>query len=244
MFTLENITIIDHLLTAVFTIALPLLTFFSYPKLVEIIKSGVPNARTSAYIQSIITLWLLAAVTVGVWIYQGRNLAIIGFVIIWDLQFYVCLGIVILIIAFLAQQIFEVSRKQEARDKIRKELEKTSLDALIPHTEKELKVFMLVSVTAGICEEIMFRGFLIAYLSHYMDTGLALILSSALFGMGHLYQGFTGVLRTMFVGAGFAILYALSGSLLAPVILHAAIDVHAGITGKLSLEFKQNGISD
>lgn len=241
MFVLENITIIDHILVLFFTVGLPILTFYSYPKMVEIINSGMPNARANAYIQSIITLWLLAAITVGVWIYQGRSLAIIGFVIIWDGQFYVCLGIVMLIMGFLAQQIFEVSRKQEARDKIRRELERTSLDALIPHSDKELKIFMLVSATAGICEEIMFRGFLIAYLSHYTDTGLALILSSALFGMAHLYQGFTGVIRTMMVGAGLALLYALSGSLLLPVILHAAIDVHAGITGKLSFEtIKQN----
>jgi len=49
--------------------------------------------------------------------------------------------------------------------------------------------------------------------------------SSIVFGMAHLYQGLKGVLGTGLFGLAMALLYAWSGSLLLPIILHALLDL-------------------
>jgi membrane protease YdiL (CAAX protease family) len=50
-------------------------------------------------------------------------------------------------------------------------------------------------------------------------------ISAAIFGFCHLYQGWRYVLATGLLGACLASLYLLTGSLLAPIIVHAALDL-------------------
>lgn len=48
-----------------------------------------------------------------------------------------------------------------------------------------------------------------------------------MFGIGHFGQGFKGVLVTGMIGAMLGILYVVTGSLLAPIIVHVLIDLRA-----------------
>jgi len=98
----------------------------------------------------------------------------------------------------------------------------------MPHTPTELRRFYGLSVTAGVCEELLYRGFLIAYLVHWFGLIPAAGISAVIFGLGHLYQGWRGVLTTGAVGAFLAAVYLLTGSLLASMVLHALMDVHSG----------------
>jgi len=100
--------------------------------------------------------------------------------------------------------------------------------ALLPRTRKERRLFAALAVTAGICEEILFRGFLLFYLQEiFPGFGVvgAVVVSSVVFGLCHFYQGVRGVLGTGAFGAGMAILYMASGSLIVPIILHALLDL-------------------
>ena len=54
-----------------------------------------------------------------------------------------------------------------------------------------------------------------------------LVVGCVTFGLAHVYQGYKGVLGTTAMGAMFTWLYLDSGSLLRPMIMHAAIDVVA-----------------
>jgi membrane protease YdiL (CAAX protease family) len=86
----------------------------------------------------------------------------------------------------------------------------------------------LVGITAGVCEEILFRGFLLRYLHTYpwqLNLTLALLLSAIIFGAQHLYQGAKGVASTTVAGVFFGLLFLLSGSLLLPILLHALMDL-------------------
>lgn len=104
------------------------------------------------------------------------------------------------------------------------------LHFLLPVAARERRWWLLLSLTAGICEEFMFRGFLLHFLTGQMAGGLSLgltsawLLSSLAFGLGHLYQGPLGVLRTALAGLMFGLLALLSGSLLLPMALHALVD--------------------
>jgi len=56
----------------------------------------------------------------------------------------------------------------------------------------------------------------------------AVALSSVIFGMGHAYQGFPGIVKTTLVGLGMALLTVFSGSLLVAMVLHTVIDLTSG----------------
>lgn len=100
--------------------------------------------------------------------------------------------------------------------------------ALLPRTAVERREFAGLAVTAGFCEELLYRGLLLA-VAAAVAPGLGpwrLVLVSALaFAVAHTYQGVVGMLTAGVLGAGFAVLFLGSGSLLLPVLLHVLIDL-------------------
>src|ERR1700728_1530956 len=99
---------------------------------------------------------------------------------------------------------------------------------ILPVTREERARFAAVSITAGVCEEVWYRGFLIRYLSDFpWHAGLltALGISSIAFGMAHGYQGLAGILGTALLGAFMAVIFVVTGSLWLPIALHAIIDL-------------------
>ncbi len=114
---------------------------------------------------------------------------------------------------------------------------------LLPHTARERGLWIVLSISAGVCEEVVFRGFLPWY---FLQIGTlagwqfpfwtALVLSTLIFGLIHAYQGKRGILLTVLLGALFAYCYAITGSLLLPIILHALIGVRNGFIAPLLLD--------
>lgn len=107
--------------------------------------------------------------------------------------------------------------------------EVASLTAMRPRNAAERLHGLAMAVTAGICEEIVYRGFLIALGVGVLGLGTkpAAYLALALFVMGHLYQGWRGMLLVAVAGNGLTMLYLKTGSLLLPILLHILIDVVA-----------------
>ena len=111
-----------------------------------------------------------------------------------------------------------------------------SLRAMLPDNDRETRWFNGLSVTAGICEEIIYRGFLIAYFTAFTGLIPALLLSSFVFGLAHAYQGWRGIVKVSVVGLAMGGVYLLTGSLWAPIVLHAVLDVTSGIIGRRVME--------
>lgn len=108
--------------------------------------------------------------------------------------------------------------------------------ALIPRTRGELKYGAGLGFSAGIFEETLFRLALPALLfGIWPDATLAFILATVLFGLLHLYQKATGVLFATALGALFAYLYLVSGSILLPIIAHVLIDLRSLVLLPLTL---------
>jgi len=101
------------------------------------------------------------------------------------------------------------------------------ISALLPVTLHERLLWAAVAISAGVCEEVVFRGWLLATLHGHADLGgVRLILVAAIvFGLAHVYQGITGVILTAFAGAFFCVLYIATGSLLVPILLHSLVDL-------------------
>ena len=107
-----------------------------------------------------------------------------------------------------------------------------AVSALLPSTEAERLTWLLVASTVGVCEEIVFRGYLQAQLSAFTRSALlGVLLQALLFGGAHLEQGAGAALR---IGAYGLILGALAQhrrSLLPGIVCHVAIDLVSGLLG-------------
>lgn len=94
-----------------------------------------------------------------------------------------------------------------------------------------LLMFLVVSwTTAGFGEEVIWRGFIMKQLARIFGeerTGwaLGLILSAAIFGLIHYYQGITGILMTALTGVIYGLIFLSSGkNLWASIFAHAFTD--------------------
>jgi membrane protease YdiL (CAAX protease family) len=98
---------------------------------------------------------------------------------------------------------------------------------LLPTTREERKLYAGVAVTAGIVEELLFRGFLMRYATGELGWSWqsAALASALAFGISHLYQGPATAGTAALIGLGFAESYTLTASLLVPVLLHIALDL-------------------
>ena len=67
----------------------------------------------------------------------------------------------------------------------------TGADDLLPRTGEERGWFAAVAVTAGCCEELLYRGVLIAFGTGVLGLGVwpAAAIAVVVFGAAHLYQG-------------------------------------------------------
>ena len=84
-------------------------------------------------------------------------------------------------------------------------------------------------------EEIVFRGYLLAYFDGLVGPTAAVLASTLMFGLGHAYQGAAGIVRTGIVGLLLAGAYVGTGNLLAPMLLHVVIDATSGMVAYLAL---------
>jgi len=110
---------------------------------------------------------------------------------------------------------------------------------LLPSTSREKLLYSLVAISAGFTEEILYRGFLTyVLLTSFPALGiwLSILISSLLFGLGHLYQGISGVLQTFIIGLILSLVFLATGSLLPGIIMHMLID----LTGTLIENLEDN----
>ena len=105
---------------------------------------------------------------------------------------------------------------------------------LRPQGVTEVVLWILVSLTAGICEEIMFRGYLQRqFIAWTGSVPAGIILSAAVFGMMHLYQSRKSPIILGVFGLLFGILAWKRGSLRPGMMTHAWHDGFVGLIGSL-----------
>jgi len=103
---------------------------------------------------------------------------------------------------------------------------------VLPRTSLELLLFSVLATTAGICEEIMFRGYLFKQftkLTGHMEVGL--FLQAVVFAAAHGYhQTLSGVANNFTFAIVFGILATWRQSLLPGIIAHVWLDVSVGLS--------------
>ncbi|HKW62544.1 MAG TPA: type II CAAX endopeptidase family protein [Candidatus Acidoferrum sp.] len=106
-------------------------------------------------------------------------------------------------------------------------------ERILPQTAVELPPYFALAITAGLCEEFLYRGFAMAALAHAgMSAWLVVLVSSILFGLAHSYQGRGGIVMTFAVGLVLGTSRLAYNSLVPAVFWHSAVDIVAGVAGR------------
>jgi membrane protease YdiL (CAAX protease family) len=206
----------DLVYVALFAVALPLWDYFVYwPKVRRQPKAEATRARMRLWRGAIISAWAVVAVGLAIWVAS--------------------IALVLLVAAYFAAAVMTVARSSEARAGLRSQL--GALTDLLPHTRSEMLWFGGVSLTAGFCEEFLFRGYLIWVLTPWLGWWGAATVSLAIFALGHLavYQGWHGVVRTGIFGAIYTLVVATFGTLWPAIAMHAILDIGNGMFAWLTL---------
>ena len=220
----------DHLLVVVLVVVMPLWGVRDHRRLEAAVRAGVPDARIRAYQRGMVQEWGLTIILFVLWGLAGRSLVELGLVSRAGQSLWLIAGVTVVACSLPILQTWQVARSEKALASVRAQFE--ALRSLLPHDDRESAWFRALSVTAGICEEVLYRGYLIWYATAYVGLWPAAALSAVVFGVGHAYQGAAGVVKTGVLGAIFALIYLWTGSLWPSILAHATIDLTTGIVAR------------
>ena len=215
----------------------PIIGYFVYQRFKIALKEDAA-ARSNYYVTIMTGLWLPTFSILLLVYFTDLHLRDIGLALpsihtetLGPGLTYAILLIGLIYIAMMIYYLvgYKVSHKVRARfiEAKEKGLDAAPYSDLLPVTKREKKIWSYVSLTAGVTEEIIYRGFLLfafSYLFPHLSIWLVIILSSLLFGLAHTYQGAAGVIKTTIVGIIFSCLYIGMGSIIPLIILHFLID--------------------
>jgi membrane protease YdiL (CAAX protease family) len=234
---------LDHILLVLIVGVWPLAEWlYSYPRAMRAIDSGIRGARMRLYRNILLLEWGFTAAVVARWLARGRPWSVLRLCIGTPLQTTIGVAFVALAFALFWSQRRSILPRPEKYEMVRNKFKTAS--GLVPHTIEELRMFAAVSITAGICEEILFRGFVMWYVASWFQGGwlaaaATVAISSVLFGFAHIYLGMQHVGSTTIGGFVFAIIALGAGSLWAAIIVHAVADLSSGELGYYA--FRQTG---
>jgi len=225
--------LVDHLIVLVLIIGVPLYEQFrGIDRMRCEMAENKPGIRLRWYWKTIGIQWAVTALVVGWWFGNARPAAAIGFASPAGWGFWLGLALALIGAAALAVIQRLQTRTDARRAEALRQIEKIA--PFMPRDAGELRHFVMLSLTAGVCEEVVYRGYLIWYALAFTGdthTGIAaaVILPALFFGLAHLYQGQRGMTQVFIAGVVFGLVYVLTGSLWVPILLHAAADIIGGL---------------
>ena len=195
-----------------------------------------PRSRVSLYCFTIVFEFVLVGY---VWLFglrpAGKRIRdLIGGK--WDtpIAFLIDLGIAVMfwfvVFAYLVSTGLVFGKNPSSLD---------AMKAMAPRSALEMVLWVAVSVSAGFCEELVFRGYL--QRQFYALTGMApaaVICQALVFGAAHLYQGVKGAAVIAGYGALFGILAVSRNSLRPGMIQHGAQDTFTGLLVSIAIRHK------
>lgn len=223
----------DHLLAAIITFVIPAYALLRSQPAIQNLKLN-ERIRLAIYYSNSAALLLLALIVTGVWLAQGRSLASLGFQDPIPGKEWVYLSI--LFLALYALDVLSNLMLSAWREKRR--IRWQQLTPFLPTNDKELFHFSFTVVpSAALNEEVVYRGFLILYCLNFFPSTpageiSAVVVPAFIFAAVHRYQGFWAVFKIFLLAILFGLIFLLSRSLWAVIIIHFLINIFGGILGR------------
>ena len=190
-----------------------------------------PPAHIVGYMITLVTEWLLVAfVWFGI---RHGNVSLrdliggswpSGLAILRDLGIAILFLIASDIVLAILARLLKTAPNQAMRE-------------LLPHRGVEVALFLLLALTAGICEEIIFRGYLQKQFTAMIgNAGVAVVVQGIFFGAAHGYQGLKPMLIIAVYGCLFGLLAHWRRSLRPGMITHFMQDGIAGLLARYAMK--------
>jgi membrane protease YdiL (CAAX protease family) len=185
--------------------------------------------RMTMYERTILSEWLmLALVILGVWLHGSPLRTVLGER--WNSARLVVRDIGIAIAFWIGStlilSIFGAHAHGASSDR--------AVQFLLPQGGLEMSAWIVLSITAGICEEAIFRGyFQRQFMALTKSIPIGILLSAVAFGAAHSYQGLGGAVRIGLQGGLLGILANWRRSVRPGMMAHAWSDIFAGALARL-----------
>lgn len=221
------INIFDHIFFGLIGIGIPLLSILSnarHPEIDEVELELPPKKHL--YYSNALMLLIGALLVITLWNVYGRSYVSLGFAYPKITPNVIVISVLILLIylydAFRGYLKYRSGTEEEE-----------SLSHIMPTTWQDFLHFIPLAFAAGICEEVVYRGFLCNYLfqicqsSDYCLT-IVILFPAIVFSISHLYQGWQAVFKILLISLLFSLLFVISQSLLFVMIIHVFVDLFSG----------------
>jgi membrane protease YdiL (CAAX protease family) len=111
------------------------------------------------------------------------------------------------------------------------------IGAMLPQGKGEVVTWLLLCVTAGVCEEIIFRGYFQKQFGALLNSACGgVVLQAMIFGGSHAYEGWKKMIQIAVFGSLFGILALWRKNLRPGMMMHFAQDSVAGLFGRWAIE--------
>lgn len=216
----------DAFYVALIAIGLTIDSFALWPGFLRRSEAEPARARVWLWSNSIVLLWTLVAAGVALWMLERRSWAELRIVAPHGWRILGTIGLLLAVAIFYARSFATITRARRSNKRI-----KLPKDAArrAPHTRGELAWWTALSVSAGICEEFIFRGYLIWVLQPVLGLWFAAAVSLVIFAAAHAYQGAKGVVAVGVVGALLTFIVLVFGSLVPAMAMHMLADAGEGL---------------
>lgn len=215
--------IVDHLFIFLLFVVQPIHGAWAFNRYVKRVEAGKTPDRIKLYRETLALEWVAFAALAGTWYLLGRPPADLGFVAPGGAGFWAGSVFVAAFSAYLLLS-WRQTKQLTSEDKEEHIASFGKLRHFLPQNDREYRSIALLSITAGIVEETVYRGFVLWYLFSYMPAWAAVLVSAIAFGLGHSYQGAGGIARVTAIGIVFGALYVFTGSIWVPIVGHILLD--------------------
>ncbi len=222
-----NLTLWDHVFALIVFVVFPVYSKLTFERELANLKRAGDAARIKAY-KHVIATWIVFSLYVLIlWRILERPWGQLGIQHADLVSTGIAFLIASVVVALLVMQLRNLYLSETGQTELKAQL--GELAFFMPKSKPEVRWFTCLSANAGVTEELIFRGYLIWYLHHFIGLWAAAVTSVILFGLAHAYQGWRQVPAILIFSAIATGLYIYTGSLLVPIIFHFAVDAVQGV---------------
>jgi len=225
--------VFDHLAVLLLVGFLPWQSYLAFNKISAMVNADA-SLKIPLYLNAVVSMWMVTAgVMLIVW-FSGRGTASLG----WHSQTpeQWILGIAFSVFGAIVLYwhyrwtLLLPSRLMKFRQRHQ------HLLILLPQIKRHMQWFIILALTAGICEELLFRGYIFWYSKQFLPLPAAVFITNLIFAWCHIYQGSRSMGIILLLGVLLSCSCLLSASLWPAMILHSLVDLHAGFLGWRSFQ--------
>lgn len=101
----------------------------------------------------------------------------------------------------------------------------------LPKSRQELSWFIIVAISAGFCEEVLFRMFVYEFTIQHIGVIGSLLFTNVIFAITHIDTGMKNLVGAFILGLVFSLIFYFTQNIWIVVALHILIDFNAGVLG-------------